>query len=571
MGMPYVVLPPAGGDPSGEWLRLGYTCQMEAGGRVDKLAEAERNYNQALRLNPADAVSTHNLAILYVQLGNINEALLTIERACLIDQDKSAVMFVNRAYMALEAGRVDDALRCARKAKEIAPDDTSSKLAVALIVASAGLPGEAVPIYNEILDKEPAHPLAAPNACFAQTLTPATPAELLKQRTRWWEANRFKGTVAPHHRPDPSKPLRIGYVGGDFKQHSASMIFGNVLLNHTSAVDAYYYSNLPVDPKSDGLSAKFVAKAGPNWRDISGIPDDAVVDKMIRDDKIDILVDLAGHTGGNRLTLFTRKPAPIQVTAWGFAHGTGCPEVDYFFADPVAVPQEERKDFAEKIWDLPCVVTYLEPEAYKLKVGSPLPYHHNEYITFGAFARYEKMTDACLKMYADLLDAVPDAKMIFKDAAYRRPYSIRRVISAMKGIDRSRLLFSINTNHPEHMQSYQQADIIVDPYPHSGGVVCMEQIYMGMPIVTLYGTQPSGRTTSAVLTAMGRTEWIAKTPEEYVKIAVRLTKDIPALGKLRKTLRGELLASNVIVGYAEAVEKAYHEMAGRYVAGLPAA
>jgi predicted O-linked N-acetylglucosamine transferase (SPINDLY family) len=155
---------------------------------------------------------------------------------------------------------------------------------------------------------------------------------------------------------------------------------------------------------------------------------------------------------------------------------------------------------------------------------------------------------------------VPDARLEFKDHGFRRPYSIRRVQAAMPDIAPERLLFSIATSHQEHMQTYQQADIILDPFPHTGGVVGMEQIYMGLPIVTLYGTQAAGRTTSAVLTAMGRKDWIARTPEEYVECAVKLTKDIPALAAVRKVLRDELLASPVVAGYPQAVERAYREM-----------
>jgi predicted O-linked N-acetylglucosamine transferase (SPINDLY family) len=484
----------------------------------------------------------------------MNEALLTIERASIMD-GVHGVIQMNWALMALQEEQIDVALKAARRGVEIAPNP-QTRLALAMTLATAGMPEKAIPLYEEILKAEPKHPIAGPNSCFVQTLTAATPADLRQQRDKWYQENRYTGAKAPHTNDKTDRPLRVGYVSGDFKCHSAAMIFGAVVLNHSKDFEVFLYSSLAVDPKADVRTKKFQDLG--NWRDISTL-DDEKSEALIRADKIDILVDLSGHTNGGRLALFTRKPAPVQVTAWGFAHGTGCPEIDYFFADPVAVPEEERQHYAEKIFDLQCVVTYDKPE-YDLKGTSALPYHSNGCITFGSYARYEKLSDACLETFAEILRRVPSSRLQFKDGGFRRPYSIKRVLAAMPDISPERLLFSVATSHPEHMQAYQQADIMLDPFPHTGGVVGMEQIYMGVPVVTLYGTQASGRTTSAVLTAMGRKEWIAKSREQYIDIAANLAADIPALTKARKTLREELLASPVVKDYPKAVEAAYRQM-----------
>jgi predicted O-linked N-acetylglucosamine transferase (SPINDLY family) len=305
------------------------------------------------------------------------------------------------------------------------------------------------------------------------------------------------------------------------------------------------------------MTKRFVACG--TWRDIAAKSDDEA-EEMIRADKIDILVDLAGHTNGGRLTLFTRKPAPIQVTGWGFAHGTGLPEIDYFMADPVAVPKHERQHFAEAICDVPCVVAYDPPHEYGLKGVSRLPYHENQHITFGSYARYEKMSAACLATFQEILKAVPNSQIQFKDHAFRRPYSIRRVLAAMPEIDPKRVRFSISTSHQEHLLAYQQADIALDPFPHGGGMVCLETLYMGVPIITLYGTQPSGRSGASVLTQMAKQDWIGFSREEYVEKAVKLAGDVEQLTSVRKVLQAEFLASPVIAGYRDAVEKAYLRM-----------
>ncbi len=156
--------------------------------------------------------------------------------------------------------------------------------------------------------------------------------------------------------------------------------------------------------------------------------------------------------------------------------------------------------------------------------------------------------------------------MEFKDHAYRRPFSMRRIMGLMDGIAPDRLLFSLATSHPDHMLAYQQADLCLDPFPHGGGVVGLEQLYMGVPILTLYGTQPAGRSTSSVLTAIGRPDWIARTPAEYIDKAVALAEDPRELAKARLTLRDELLKSPVVVGYVDKVEAIYKDIWGRYVA-----
>jgi len=232
-----------------------------------------------------------------------------------------------------------------------------------------------------------------------------------------------------------------------------------------------------------------------------------------------------------------------------------------FLADPIAIPEEERKDYAEKIWDLPCIVTFEPMEEYKLKGISPAPCKRNDYFTFGCYARYEKLSDECLKAFAAILKRVPDSRLIFKDHSFRRPYSIKRVLSFMEGIEEERLQFSLATTHPDHMLSYQQCDLMLDPAPHGGGIVCLEGLYMGVPMITRYGTQPSGRTASSVLFQMGLSgRHVAKDWGEYVDKAVSLSEHHKYLAEERQTLRDRLLESPVVKDYHLAVEQAYREM-----------
>ena len=230
--------------------------------------------------------------------------------------------------------------------------------------------------------------------------------------------------------------------------------------------------------------------------------------------------------------------------------------------------------FAEKVWDLPCIVAYETPDEYELRGSSPPPVNRQDdgLFTFGCYSRFEKLSDEYLAACAQILERVPESRMLFKDRALRRPSSLRRLWAAMPTIARERIVPMLDTSHPDHLLSYQISDLILDPFPHTGGVACMEQLYMGVPIVTLYGTAPGARTTSAVLTAMnsGRTGWIAETIPDYVDLAVETQKDRQGLALARQSLRKELMACPVADGtYITHVEAAYRAMWAKWCATSP--
>ena len=562
MTQAYVLMQPGAQSQADEWVRLGLTAHV-----AGTMPDAERHYLSALRLDPGDMVATQNLACVYAQTGRLLDALQAIERATMLTPVHH-IPWSNWALMALDADRYDEALDAAAQgAKVLACDET--RTALAMVLTARGRAADAVPLYDQVTIADlanPAHMMAGYNGCFTRTLTDATPADALAARARVYALQQYTGPRAPHGNDrTPDRVLRVGYVSGDFKRHSAAFIFGAVVRHHDpSRVQTYLYSTLPVDPGADEVTASF-QKAGV-WRDLCPLTDEQA-DALIRQDGIDVLVDLSGHTGGNRLPLFSRKPAPVQVTAWGFAHGTGIPEIDYFLADPIAVPGTEREHYAERVWDLPCIVGYDPPAEYALKGTSPAPFTRDEngYITLGVFSRFEKLSDAALGAWAEILRRVPDARLLLKDRAFRRPFSIRRVRDAMPGIDPGRLTFAIDSHHNEHMAAYQHVDLILDPFPHTGGCGALEQLYMGVPIVTRYGVNPGGRTTASVLTVLGRGGGVAQSVEDYIALAVSLATERTEIAAARKTLRPGLLDSPLCNGtYVTAVEDAYRAMWGRW-------
>ena len=284
--------------------------------------------------------------------------------------------------------------------------------------------------------------------------------------------------------------------------------------------------------------------------------------EQIRSDRIDILVDLSGHSAGNRLPVFARKPAPVQVTAWGHAHGTGLDTMDYFFADPVFLAKKDRALFAEKVMDLPCVICYEAP-AYAPE-GHPLPALGGKPFTFGCINRIEKISDKSLRLWGQIMAALPRAGLLLKDhklgnAKFREDF-LRRLGAVGIGPERVRL--AGGSPHAEHLKIYHEVDLGLDPFPHGGGVSTAEALWMGVPVVTLPGQTLPSRVSASVLTAIGMQDWVARSDEDYVRIAIEAASDLPHLAGLRQRLRAHMAASAVgdAKRYPAAVERAYRSM-----------
>lgn len=556
MTQPFHLLPRLGSSMAEEWQDIGLNHHISS-----KFAEAEAAYTKGLRVDPNNGPIIANLGVMAAQQGNLLTAIQRLERALLFDE-KNATTWYNYALALLEGERADEALPAIKKSIALI-ESADALCAQAMILTSLAKAAEAVEAYDQALAKNPAHPMASFNTVFARTLKNTTPADNYTARKRWYEHFKWQGEKKPHSNDRThDRKLRIGYVGGDFKMHSASFFFGKVVLHHNRDLyDPYCYMSMTPDPASDQKTKQFVEKT--NWRDISAKTDDEA-EAMIRADQIDILVDLAGHTGGNRLALFTRKPAPVQAHAWGFAHGSGCPEIDYFFADEYSVPKEEREYFAEEIWDLPCVVGY-EPPEYGHSGVSPAPVSRDGTFTFGVFGRFEKYSPQSLEAWHKILLRTPNSRLIIKDMVLRRPYAVRRVREVMHDVDPKRILFMQDCSHPDQFLAYQGVDLVLDTFPHTGGVTAMEIIYMGVPVVTLYNGQVGGRTTAAALHVIGRDGWVANSIDDYVRKAVKLAGERAELSKARTELRDQLLKSPLCIGYTEEVENAYRSMWWRYL------
>ncbi|XP_076926400.1 putative UDP-N-acetylglucosamine--peptide N-acetylglucosaminyltransferase SPINDLY [Bidens hawaiensis] len=335
---------------------------------------------------------------------------------------------------------------------------------------------------------------------------------------------------------DPERPLVIGYVSPDYFTHSVSYFIEAPLLYHDYVnYKVVVYSAVV---KADAKTNKFrdrVLKGGGIWRDIYGI-DEKKVASMVREDKVDILVELTGQTANNKLGMMACRPAPLQVTWIGYPNTTGLPTIDYRITDALADPPDTKQKHVEDLVRLPdCFLCYTpSPEAGP---ASPAPALSNGFITFGSFNNLAKITPKVLQVWAKILCAVPNSRLIVKCKPFCCDSVRQKFLSTLEqlGLESIRvdLLPLILLNH-DHMQAYSLMDISLDTFPYAGTTTTCESLYMGVPCVTMGGSVHAHNVGVSLLSAVGNL--VAKTEDEYIRLAIQLASDVAALSNLRVNL-----------------------------------
>ncbi len=416
-----------------------------------------------------------------------------------------------------------------------------------------GRPKESIAQYRRALAINPMFRASRDQLIVMLDCDPDTTAlEAQYEREVWWRCHGRMRRDLPNDRT-PDRPLRVGYVSADFCRHSARHAFGPVVLGHSNAIQPFYYSSTV---KADAITGEYSTRQG--WRDMTGFADEVMAQQIIAD-QIDVLVDLSGYTPGNRLGVFAMKPAPVTVTAWGYATGLGWPR-DWnpvLFADTIVLPWSMRG--TDQVVDLPCVLTYDGPDGDI----SPLPCLTKP-PTFGVFQRQMKINDAFVNLCQQVLKRLPEARLVFKG-----DYSDAFIVWLLEQFSdlRERVTVFPVTSQLEHLQAYRDIDLCLDTFPQTGGVTTCEALSMGVPCVTLIGDRVIQRTSASILTSIFGTanHFIAHTPDEYVDYAVQwVTTGKEILGLLRHELPERLADSRVVNGYVPAVEQAYRNLWQEY-------
>ena len=421
----------------------------------------------------------------------------------------------------------------------------------------------AVEAYRQAIVRSPANRRYHSNLLFSLIGSAHQDgASLLAEHRDWHERHASSlelSTPQQLRSRDPERRLKIGYVSADFRSHPVGRIVQPVISAHArSAVEVFCYSGTP---RPDNITAKTEA-ACDHWRSINNLRDEAV-SNVIDEDEIDILVDLSGHSAKNQLTVFARKPAPVQASWLGYMSTTGLTAIDYYIGDEIHTPKEFEGHFSEKVYRLRRNLTCFSPPDDAPPVAA-LPAEAAGYITFGCFGNPGKITDACIDLWSGLLKTVEDSRLILRYQRYEDPVVCQDFTQRFSniGIEPSRINFEGSADYLDVLETYNRVDIALDTYPYSGTMTTMEALWMGVPVVTLAGNRTLARQAAGQLSAAGLDELIADDKEAFVSVASSLAHDVGRLASYRSSMRNRLSKSPLCdaTDLALALEDAYRTM-----------
>jgi predicted O-linked N-acetylglucosamine transferase (SPINDLY family) len=559
---------------------------------LGRLADAITCYDTVLAANPAYAPALINRGAAFKDLRlaeksivdfdlalaikpdetagwlNRGEALLLLERndAALASFDKAlslnpqmALAWLGRANVLMLAGKVGEAYEACQRALALEPTSVKALTQVGQCCALQGDADAAVSWFERALAIKPDDEVALANRIYSLDFCADSGfARHQAARSEWWRHIGSKisaeRTTQYNNERDPAKRIVLGYVSAEFRARSAAFSFRPILENHDKTqFEVICYSASPIE---DADTASFRQLAD-QWRDVSQWHDDGLAD-CIRADKVDVLIDLSGHGRDNRLGVFARKPAPVQVTAWGHSTGTGIPTIDYLFSDKVTIPPESRHFFAEQIYDLPCLMI-VEPPPEKLRCAVP-PVTSNGYLTYGVLNRVSKISDDAIRVWARILKSDVTSRLLIKDKLLDDVSIQRSLLERFSGhgIAQDRISLVGSTTRETHLAAFRDVDISLDPFPQGGGVTTWEALYMGVPVVAKLGAGVTSRVGGAIVSAVGLSDWVAADDDGYVEIALRWTQD--HLTKIRSDLPTLIKRCCSPAEYTIAVEAAYRTM-----------
>ncbi|HEX2828481.1 MAG TPA: tetratricopeptide repeat protein [Burkholderiales bacterium] len=465
----------------------------------------------------------------------------------------------DRAVRLEQQKRLTEAVRQYTAVLALGAESAAVHAQLANCYARLGRGAEAVPHYRRAAELDPRAGYVEHSVLGALNFVPdITPEAVFEAHRAWGE--RLMASVRPvlqHSRSN--ERIRVGYVSPDLRRHPVTYLFAPVLEHHDRArFEIYCY-----DPVGDGDAVTVrLKRASEHWREVAGRSDEAIAE-TVNDDRIDILVDLAGHTTHSRLRAFAMKPAPVQVSWLGYFNTTGLPTMDYFISDPHSSPEGQQRWFSESLWRLPHTRFPYEPPAFAPEVGR-LPARARGGVTFGCFNNLSKVNDRVIALWARVLDAVPGSRVkivaIGLHDEGNREYWRERFAS--RGIAPDRVELSPFLPHEALLAAYGEVDIALDPFPFAGGLTSLEALYMGVPVVTLEAPMLPGRQTISFLRNVGLETLVAADEEAYVAAAVQLADDLDALAALRASLRERMRASPLMdyAAFTRDLEKAYEQM-----------
>jgi predicted O-linked N-acetylglucosamine transferase (SPINDLY family) len=549
-------------DPKniGAWRSLAYAQNAER----DYLG-ARVSIERALELDPDNKLALTDLGNVLKSLGWHDDALKAYDRALAVDPEL-VVPWAGKAIVYHGLGKLEECMECCERALEIDPTFGPALNNLGLALLTLGRIDVAVERFQAVVDKSRIAGIFS-NLLFAlHYLQDITPTELLRRHRRFDGYVTGKKRARHANKADPDRPLRIGYVSGDFGVHPVGHFVSSVITRHDrSQFEAYCYSGRTSE---DYVGHRIKSHADRFYRTVD-MSDEQLVER-IRDDRIDVLIDLSGHTAANRLVAFVHKPAPVQATWAGYVGTTGLRAMDWLIADRFHVPPDLEGFHSERVYRMPNGYICYEPYALAPPVG-PLPALRNGFVTFCSFPNPAKINPGTIAIWARILAAVPGSRLRLRYKWLDAAYNTKRIQEgfAEHGIAAERVMIQGGGDLRAMMDSYNASDIGLDTFPYSGGLTTCEALWMGVPVVTWPGDRFESRHSFSHLSNAGVTDTTARDLDDYAAIAAALAQDLPRLADLRLNLRPRMAASPLCDAdrFVRDLETAFRTMWREWCAG----
>jgi len=530
----------------------------------NKLDDASACFGQVVRMRPDAVEAQLVLGNVFKDQGRLREAIACYQRVLQL-QPENADAHINLGSALQEQGEPDQAVACFQRALELKPDYAEAYNNLGNAWKDQGRFADAIACYRETLRLRPQLAATHSNMVYTLLFCPEYDAQaILEEHHRWngQHAQPLANLIQPHvNDRSPDRRLRIGYVSPDFYDHVVGRNLLPLFREHDhEQFEVTCYANMP---GPDLVTSHFQRDADA-WRNVLALTDEQLA-QQIQQDRIDILVDLTLHMAGNRLLVFARKPAPVQVTFAGYPGTTGLKAIDYRLTDPFLDPPGHGDQYyTEESIRLPDSFWCYDPITTEPSVN-PLPALKKGSVTFGCLNNFCKVNALVLELWARVLTTIEDATLMLlapEGPARRQTLDLLN----QHGIASGRLIFVTPQLRPQYLEFYHHIDIGLDTLPYNGHTTSLDAFWMGVPVITLAGQTVVGRAGLSQLSNLGLVELVADTPDKFVHIAAQLAGNLPRLSMLRGSMRERMQNSPLMDAprFARNIEAAYRKMWQRW-------
>lgn len=572
------------------YFNLGVTFQQ-----LEQYDAAIDSYEEALRIEPHRVSALNDLGQSLVKLSRWQDAIMYFERAVTLDPDcvesrlnLGRALFLSERYeSAFEIFRAAIALKpdsaeahsalgsalrdlrqftaateSFRRAISIQPDLIVAHIGLGAALKEQGLIDEALASIRQTLEIKPDREGHSSLIHIMHCHPDFDAAAILEEARKWNDSHARSLSVRQasyYNDRSPERRLKIGYLSPNLRRHPVGYFLDPVFAAHNKEeFEIIVYSSVE---RPDELTDRFITHAD-QWRDVLNVDDESLAE-IVNEDRVDILVELDGHTHGNRLLTIARRPAPIQLCGGGHIGTTGVDGVDYLITDQFQTPVGSDIFYSENLLRLPDGYVCYAPPDYAPAV-SGLPARDRGYVTFGCYNNIWKITNQVVQLWAEVLKALPDSKIRLQTHALDDSGTHNRICDLFEshGIESSRIELQGFVRHASLLRNYGLIDIALDPFPYSGGLTTCEALWMGVPVITLSGETFAGRHSTSHLSNVGLREFIAETQDDYITVSTDLARDLDRLETIRASLRERMTASPLCDGvrYTRNLEAAFRDL-----------